>query len=334
MDLAQEHNIQRGRDYLARHHWPTGLIDTMMDTTKKVVRRYMIVDDSGSMAANDGNRLAETPKGPKVLKCSRWSELVSGITFHAEFADAAKAPTEIRLLNGAQPFVIGDKEDDGQSLRLLNAILESGPRGRTPLCKHIGEVAREIRRIAGELRHRNEIVSVTIFTDGEASDGTMSTAMRQLEGLPVWTVVRLCTDEDEVVSYWNDIDQNVELEMDVLDDLFGECEEVMSANPWLTYGEPMHRFREFGTPRKELDALDEQVLAPDAMLSTLAMVLGGTSRDYPHPQADLPGLLNKVKTELNKQPPVFSPRSKKQVQWIDVSKLHKAYGDGTKCTVM
>ncbi len=48
---------------------------------------------------------------------------------------------------------------------------------------------------------------------------------------------RLCTDEPAIVRYWNNIDTELELEMDVIDDLCGEAAEIHENNPWLTYGE-------------------------------------------------------------------------------------------------
>ena len=54
----------------------------------------------------------------------------------------------------------------------------------------------------------------------------MARALKQLYKMPVWVVIRLCTDEDSVVDYWNNVDDNIELEMDVLDDIFGEAKEV------------------------------------------------------------------------------------------------------------
>ena len=50
--------------------------------------------------------------------------------------------------------------------------------------------------------------------------------MRPLDQLPVWVVIRLCTNEDNMVNYWNNIDSAIELNMDVIDDPLGEAKEI------------------------------------------------------------------------------------------------------------
>ena len=46
-------------------------------------------------------------------------------------------------------------------------------------------------------------------------------------------VLRLCTDHKETIDYWNNIDKELELEMDVIDDLVQDAKQVKEANPWL-----------------------------------------------------------------------------------------------------
>lgn len=196
-------------------------------------------------------------------------ELCDALKFHATFARNACAPTEFRFLNGAPPIRIGypDPEDQNR-YSTLTVLLEGSPSGGTPLCRHIREVTQQIRAVEHQLRSNGQKACVIIATDGESSDGNIAEAMAPLKDLPVWVVVRLCTDEEKIVNYWNNIDEQLELNMDVLDDLCGEAAEVNEKNPWLTYGEPMQRLREFGIVVKEMDLLDEAALSLDQVRVT------------------------------------------------------------------
>ena len=216
----------------------------MVKSCKKMPVRFFITDDSGSMLTNDGNRIVGSDsRKKKLIKCTRWSELTQSLRFMAELSEAAHAPSEFRLLNNAEPVLVGKNDDNGSGLELIKEILDDSPGGQTPICAQINEVVIKIQEMEDALRNANQTAAVVICTDGVSTDGDVATAMKPLQDLPVWVVVRLCTDE-ELIDYWNNIDGELELEMDVLDDIKGEALEVRAANDWLNYGEQLHRLRE------------------------------------------------------------------------------------------
>jgi len=52
------------RQFLTRHNWPVGLQELFLKGCVHLPIRFIIVDDSGSMTANDGRRLL--PSGNKL----------------------------------------------------------------------------------------------------------------------------------------------------------------------------------------------------------------------------------------------------------------------------
>ena len=177
------------------------------------------------------------------------------------------------FFEGSAPISIGSSaQNDATGLPILFSLMDGSPGGGTPLCYHVNEVAKNISAIAPELRAAGKKAALIICTDGEASDGDITAALRPLHNLPVWVVIRLCTDDDAIVGYWNNVDEQIELNMDVIDDPLGEGEEIQVKNQWLTYGMPLHRLREFGVTAKEIDMIDETRLSSEQMRSLCAFL--------------------------------------------------------------
>ena len=142
------------------------------------------------------------------------------------------------------------------------------------------------------------------------------------------------SEEGKTLEYWNTIDASLELDMDVLDDFASESEEIMSVNNWITYGEPLHRFREFGSHIKELDVLDEASLSIDQMMNTVSMILDTPINRLPHPSVDWNRFIEVVVSENNKLPKIWNQSKKSMTTWIDPKNLGKSYNNNSNCTIM
>ena len=255
--------------------------------------------------------------------------------FHAELAERAACKTEFRLLNGSRPIVIGNREDDGLGLKNLKAKMDEDPHGSTPICKHIQEVCQTIID-ANEGRDEYDYIPsvLSIFTDGEPSDGLLSEYLAPLVNYPVWIVVRLCTNVPNIVDYWNKMDKELEIDMDILDDFVEEARGVYKFNPWLTYGEPIHRIREWGMKMPDLDYLDESKLTHQQMFNVCRLLLfGSKSKELP-PPADWDKFYLILGDAKHAEPKTFDPVRRRLAGWINMRKLNQIYGANPACSIM
>ena len=147
-------------------------------------------------------------------------------------------------------------------------------------------------------------------------------------------IIRLCTNEDHVVDYWNNVDRDLEVNIDILDDCIGEATEMREVNPWLNYDICLHRLREWGVKNKELDIIDEKPLTADQMMKVVALILGENKDHMPHPVADFNGFANYVRDKQQALGKFYNSCTRKMEPIIDISLLRKQYGPtGCGCTI-
>lgn len=323
-----------------------GLIDVMASATNYFPLRIWVVDNSGSMMKQDGNRLISAKKNSiKLVPCTRWAEIQETINYHSEMAGLLKAPTIFRLMNnpgvhiGPQEFSIADKGSDPQVIRndielARRTMMKASPSGVTPLSRHVIEIRELVTTMMDDLNSQGKKVTIVLATDGLPTNETgvggirerneFTEALRSLQGLPVWLVIRLCTDEQNVVDFYNEIDENLELSIEVLDDLSQEAEEVYEHNPWVNYSLPLHRMREMGNPHRLFDLLDERKFTRAELRDFCFLLFGAGNFDgVPDPEVDFTGFLKELQSIMSREEGQWNPVKKKVKPLLDLKEMNR-----------
>jgi len=259
------------------------------------------------------------------------------INFQASLAEAAQTSVQFRFLNDFPPITIGNGNDEAAKA-MLHQALTQGPSGRTPLCRHVNEIAKEVKENAETLRSNGQLAVLVIATDGESSDGDVAAALAQLKDLPIWVIIRLCTEEDNICEYWDRVDEQLEIRLDIISDYMQEGKQITTANPWLTYGEPLHRMREFGMIMKEMDMLDESLLGTDEMYAMCKAILGrgpqGTDAPLPDPSNGFDMFYSALKQANAREPETWDPVTRGGREWIHASTVSRKYNPSAACCTM
>merc|ERR1712003_602 len=203
----------------------------------------------------------------------------------------------------------------------------------------IRDIHREVSAMAPNLRATGQRVVLVIATDGLPTDSRgkggpaeqndFVESLRLLEGLPIWVVVRLCTDDDEVVDFYNNLDACLELSVEVLDDFTAEAKEVYQCNPWLNYGLPLHRMREMGYHDRVFDMLDERLLTKTELRDFMSFLFGEENMDGVwDPSVDWAAFVSDVERLLRKEQPTWNPLKQRMKPWISIKKLDRIYKYG------
>ena len=348
------------RELQEKRHWPPGIQQHMNLACHSSV---VIVDNSTNMLRQDRYRLINCNGVVKVSQCSRWEEMKSVVLDMAHVSIAASNSLEIRLLNDAQPIVVGQSyANPMDELALVSDLFTSQSQGLTPLCAHLMEVTTRLQDMKSKLIDQSSMMltSLIITTNSIATDGDVITLLRPLlESLSVRIMVRLCTDETDVVAYWQDIQTQltaINLSITLLGDHITVAAQVAHYNPWLTYGEPLHRLREFGMNVPPLEYLSSRALSEPEMRYVVNMLVkqtadssgtrvmgSGVSETLEDGlKGDLPSFVASVRAmmlalEANTQSTtnvpeteVYCPIRRVYSKWVNLVMLEEIYGGGGK----
>lgn len=221
---------------------------------------------------------------------------------------------------------------DEQVRQVEKMLMSTQPKGCTPLTDRLQRIRNQILPQARDLAINGQKVIIVVATDGmpttpygQIDQQRFCQELRRISvELPSHIVIRLCTDQDDVTEYYNNLDADPELQLEILDDMRAEAREIRQAgNSWFTYSPIFHQIREAGTFIKVLDLVDERRLVP-MEVALLAQLLIREHEDDPPLPTDPQAFCEAARALVPKCRLVFDPIRQAMVPPVSVAQLEWA----------
>lgn len=302
-----------------------------------IALRIYLLDNSGSMNATDGSIFAPGAGGRlQLTPASRWEELQAMVVEQANWNRELAVPCQFQLLNSPSPrnpqegvdiFHVDARTGNAQEqIRVLQDTLRrERPGCGTPLAARLGDIRQRLLHEGAELARTGRQISLVIATDGmpnEPRHEFVAALRRIMNELPIVVVIRLCTDDDRVTDFYDEVDKEVEMPLDIIDDLRGEAQQIYKLNPWLAYSPMLQTVRTAGTFSKVFDFVDERALTPMevALCAQLLIRRPGMPPYSRHPDE----FIREIESDLSHADQVFDAHRRRMVPPLDLGKLKAA----------
>jgi len=222
---------------------------------------------------------------------------------------------------------LGWRDRAEEDLRVLESVLfETIPCYTTPLAGHIWAVFEQIKGICSTFSP-GQRVAIVIASDGVPNQPqSFLDAMAELQKLPVYLIVRLCTNDEASFQFWTTLDLDLDIAIEILDDFEAEAEAAFTMNPWCNYCMPLQRAREWGFRTKLLESLRERPLTHDELRDYCALIFGVKPDLLPDPTVDWATFYYDIEALNAREKRQFNPLEKRNRGWIDLKAMAKMYG--------
>lgn len=319
--------------WLQQQGFSPGLIKSLVGNAGP---RIWVLDNSQSMHMQDARLVVQQQQQNTA---SRWQELQECVSYHVQLFVRLGTPIRFALLNepgsgGLKYFGLNQSGDLAQEQRIIaQSIGASRPHGAATLATELKILRDYVASIERTVRANNHLVAIVIATQGLPTNEFHQTSgiitqefvnvLQSFTNLPVSITIRMCSNDEQAIHFYNTLDSRLSFRFDVLDDWWGEALEVYLRNPWVTYALVLHRFRETGTHLNVLDNLDERLLHIREAANLCEFLFG---QKLPDPNGDWASFLHMIDRYLRSEQQHWNPIHQRYMPWIDLDLFKSYYG--------